>query len=120
MIKAVSLDSVMFDVERDLLTPTFKKKRPQLLKHYQVSGVVRTVTRCAQCDPSFSFPTSASGALPCRQRLMQCMLHYVRQPSSNSVFAGLSVSYNAEAHFILLKTVEGNNWLSFVAVRHWL
>lgn len=35
-IKAVHLDPVPFDMERDLLTPTFKKKRPQLLKYYQV------------------------------------------------------------------------------------
>ncbi|KAF2585280.1 hypothetical protein F2Q70_00034981 [Brassica cretica] len=35
IIKAVHLDPVPFDMERDLLTPTYKKKRPQLLKHYQ-------------------------------------------------------------------------------------
>jgi long-chain acyl-CoA synthetase len=35
-IKAVHIDPVPFDMERDLITPTFKKKRPQLLKHYQV------------------------------------------------------------------------------------
>ncbi|CAI5509339.1 unnamed protein product, partial [Closterium sp. Naga37s-1] len=35
MVKAVHLDSQPFDMERDLLTPTFKKKRPQLLKYYQ-------------------------------------------------------------------------------------
>ncbi|KAK6129946.1 hypothetical protein DH2020_036340 [Rehmannia glutinosa] len=34
-IKAVHLDPVQFDMERDLITPTFKKKRPQLLKYYQ-------------------------------------------------------------------------------------
>ncbi|KAI5655337.1 hypothetical protein M9H77_32524 [Catharanthus roseus] len=34
-IKAVHLDPVPFDMERDLLTPTFKKKRPQLQKYYQ-------------------------------------------------------------------------------------
>ncbi|KAL2516702.1 Long chain acyl-CoA synthetase 4 [Abeliophyllum distichum] len=34
-IKAVHLDPVPFDMERDLLTPTFKRKRPQLLKYYQ-------------------------------------------------------------------------------------
>jgi long-subunit acyl-CoA synthetase (AMP-forming) len=36
VIKAVHLDPVPFDMERDLLTPTYKKKRPQLLKYYQV------------------------------------------------------------------------------------
>lgn len=36
MLKAVHLEPVAFDMERDLITPTFKKKRPQLLKHYQV------------------------------------------------------------------------------------
>ncbi|KAM7487861.1 hypothetical protein LguiB_025345 [Lonicera macranthoides] len=36
--KAVHLDPVPFDMDRDLLTRTFKKKRPQLLiKYYQVS-----------------------------------------------------------------------------------
>ncbi|XAR55132.1 Long-chain-fatty-acid--CoA ligase [Bertholletia excelsa] len=34
-IKAVHLDPVPFDMDRDLLTPTFKMKRPQLLKYYQ-------------------------------------------------------------------------------------
>ncbi|KAJ8538631.1 hypothetical protein K7X08_029927 [Anisodus acutangulus] len=34
-IKAIHLDPVPFDMERDLLTPTFKKKRPQLLKYYK-------------------------------------------------------------------------------------
>ncbi|KAI7990019.1 Long chain acyl-CoA synthetase 4 [Camellia lanceoleosa] len=34
-IKAVHLDPVPFDMDRDLITPTFKKKRPQLLKYYQ-------------------------------------------------------------------------------------
>ncbi|KAF5197637.1 Long chain acyl-coa synthetase [Thalictrum thalictroides] len=35
VIRGVHLDPVPFDMERDLLTPTFKKKRPQLLKYYQ-------------------------------------------------------------------------------------
>eukprot|EP00475_Leptophrys_vorax_P031733 TRINITY_DN4823_c0_g1_i4.p1 TRINITY_DN4823_c0_g1~~TRINITY_DN4823_c0_g1_i4.p1 ORF type:complete len:225 (+),score=35.21 TRINITY_DN4823_c0_g1_i4:200-874(+) len=35
MVKAVHLDPLPFDQARDLLTPTFKKKRPQLLKCYQ-------------------------------------------------------------------------------------
>ncbi|KAG7035485.1 Long chain acyl-CoA synthetase 4 [Cucurbita argyrosperma subsp. argyrosperma] len=34
-IRAVHLDPILFDIERDLLTPSFKKKRPQLLKYYQ-------------------------------------------------------------------------------------
>ncbi|KAI4315525.1 hypothetical protein L6164_028323 [Bauhinia variegata] len=34
-IKAIHIDPVPFDIERDLITPTYKKKRPQLLKHYQ-------------------------------------------------------------------------------------
>lgn len=37
-IKAVHLDPVPFDMDRDLLTPTYKKKRPQLLKYYQVKN----------------------------------------------------------------------------------
>lgn len=35
MIKAVHLDSEQFSVDNDLMTPTFKLKRPQLQKHYQ-------------------------------------------------------------------------------------
>ncbi|XP_078428224.1 long chain acyl-CoA synthetase 4-like [Wolffia australiana] len=34
-IKAVHLDPVPFDIDRDLLTPTYKKKRPQMFKYYQ-------------------------------------------------------------------------------------
>lgn len=34
-IKVVHLDPEPFDMDRDLLTPTFKKKRPQLQKYYQ-------------------------------------------------------------------------------------
>lgn len=34
-IKGVLLDPQPFDMERDLITPTYKLKRPQLLKHYQ-------------------------------------------------------------------------------------
>ncbi|KAL5167996.1 Long chain acyl-CoA synthetase 4 [Glycine soja] len=34
-IKAVHIDPIQFDMERDLITPTYKKKRPQLLKYYQ-------------------------------------------------------------------------------------
>lgn len=34
-LKAVHLDPNPFDIERDLVTPTFKLKRPQLLKYYK-------------------------------------------------------------------------------------
>jgi len=37
LVKDVHLDPEPFDMERDLITPTYKKKRPQLLKYYQVS-----------------------------------------------------------------------------------
>ncbi|XP_073131701.1 long chain acyl-CoA synthetase 4-like [Henckelia pumila] len=43
-IKAVHLDPVPFDMERDLITPTFKKKRPQMLKYYQdiINGMYKS------------------------------------------------------------------------------
>jgi len=34
-VKAIHLDHMPFDMERDLITPTFKMKRPQLLKYYK-------------------------------------------------------------------------------------
>ncbi|KAJ1440330.1 AMP-dependent synthetase/ligase [Sesbania bispinosa] len=35
LLKAVHLEPISFDMERDLITPTFKLKRPQLLKYYK-------------------------------------------------------------------------------------
>ncbi|XP_063940595.1 long chain acyl-CoA synthetase 4 [Daucus carota subsp. sativus] len=35
IIKNIHLDPVPFDINRDLITPTYKKKRPQMLKYYQ-------------------------------------------------------------------------------------
>ncbi|KMZ63421.1 Long-Chain Acyl-CoA Synthetase [Zostera marina] len=35
VLKGIYLDSEPFDIERDLITPTYKKKRPQLKKYYQ-------------------------------------------------------------------------------------
>ncbi|KAK4491378.1 hypothetical protein RD792_002119 [Penstemon davidsonii] len=35
MLRAVHLEPIPFDIDRDLITPTFKLKRPQLLKYYQ-------------------------------------------------------------------------------------
>ncbi|XP_073286784.1 probable CoA ligase CCL6 [Primulina huaijiensis] len=35
MLRAIHLESVPFDIDRDLVTPTFKLKRPQLLKYYK-------------------------------------------------------------------------------------
>ncbi|KAL4566672.1 hypothetical protein LXL04_030792 [Taraxacum kok-saghyz] len=44
IVKAVHIDAVPFDMERDLLTPTFKKKRAQFLKYYQsvVNGMYKS------------------------------------------------------------------------------
>ena len=36
MLKAVHLEPVPFSIDKDLITPTFKLKRPQLLKYYKV------------------------------------------------------------------------------------
>lgn len=36
MLKAIHLEPNPFDIDRDLITPTFKLKRPQLLKYYKV------------------------------------------------------------------------------------
>ncbi|PKA54687.1 Long chain acyl-CoA synthetase 1 [Apostasia shenzhenica] len=36
-IRAIMVDALPFDIERDLVTPTMKKKRPNLLKYYQVN-----------------------------------------------------------------------------------
>ncbi|VAI22553.1 unnamed protein product [Triticum turgidum subsp. durum] len=35
MLRAVHLEPVPFSIDKDLITPTFKLKRPQLLKHYK-------------------------------------------------------------------------------------
>ncbi|KAK7274108.1 hypothetical protein RIF29_15182 [Crotalaria pallida] len=35
LLKAVHLEPIPFDMERDLITPTFKLKRPQMLKYYK-------------------------------------------------------------------------------------
>ncbi|XP_076951068.1 long chain acyl-CoA synthetase 4-like [Bidens hawaiensis] len=47
LVKAVHLDPVPFDMERDLLTPTFKKKRPQMLKYYQnvIDDMYKTINK---------------------------------------------------------------------------
>mmetsp|Transcript_45516 Transcript_45516/g.144780 ORF Transcript_45516/g.144780 Transcript_45516/m.144780 type:complete len:333 (-) Transcript_45516:295-1293(-) len=37
LVKAIHVTHVPFGMENDLLTPTFKKKRPQLLKFYQAT-----------------------------------------------------------------------------------
>ncbi|KAL6522625.1 eukaryotic long-chain fatty acid CoA synthetase (LC-FACS) [Orobanche minor] len=35
MLRAVHLEPIPFDIDRDLITPTFKLKRPQLLNYYK-------------------------------------------------------------------------------------
>jgi len=39
-IRGVALDDEQFSVENDCMTPTFKFKRPQLQKRYQVRSVI--------------------------------------------------------------------------------
>ncbi|OVA05190.1 AMP-dependent synthetase/ligase [Macleaya cordata] len=36
MLRAIHLEPNLFDIERDLITPTFKLKRPQLLAYYKL------------------------------------------------------------------------------------
>lgn len=40
-IRAVHLETEQFAIENELITPTFKKRRPQLLKYYQVTFSVQ-------------------------------------------------------------------------------
>lgn len=40
MLRAVHLEPIPFDIDRDLITPTFKLKRPQLLKYYKASKMI--------------------------------------------------------------------------------
>lgn len=35
MVRKIHLDAEQFTVEKNLITPTFKLKRPQLLQHYK-------------------------------------------------------------------------------------
>jgi long-chain acyl-CoA synthetase len=38
MLKATHLEPVPFSIEKELITPTSKLKRPRLLKYYKVRG----------------------------------------------------------------------------------
>ncbi|KAF1896715.1 hypothetical protein Lal_00034414 [Lupinus albus] len=44
LLKAHHLQPIPFDMERDLITPTFKLKRSQLLRYYKV---------CTKCYQSY-------------------------------------------------------------------
>ncbi|KAK1292783.1 Long chain acyl-CoA synthetase 1 [Acorus calamus] len=45
-IKGILVEPLLFDIERDLITPTMKKKRAHLLKHYQeeINQLYRNLT----------------------------------------------------------------------------
>lgn len=47
MLKAVHLEPIPFDIDRDLITPTFKLKRPQLLKYYKVLFCLHAIINLA-------------------------------------------------------------------------
>lgn len=52
-IKAIHLDPVPFDMERDLLTPTYKKRRAQFLKYYQVCTYTILYYTCLKSNTPF-------------------------------------------------------------------
>jgi len=54
VIKAVVLESEQFSVDNDCLTPTFKFKRPQLQKRYQVSDAYLAGLKSVASSPSSS------------------------------------------------------------------
>ena len=71
IIKGVHLEPQPFDLERDLATPTFKLKRPQLLKYYQVLthfrvGNTKSFTQvCIQIRHLFIYSALVQEQNPC-------------------------------------------------------
>ena len=57
IIKAVHLEPEPFDIERDLITPTYKIKRPQMLKYYKVTPLSLSLTLHVCVNFPFKFRT---------------------------------------------------------------
>jgi hypothetical protein len=62
-IRGVHLDAEQFSVENDCMTPTFKFKRPQLQKRYQVGVTAHTEMLCFQII----------GFIPCTPTYVDCV-----------------------------------------------
>lgn len=74
MLRAVRLEPIPFDIDRDLITPTFKLKRPQLLKHYKVCVFGFD---CSIVSPRTGNATSdvcVSSSNMCRTALISCIV----------------------------------------------
>ena len=55
IIKAVHLEPEPFDIERDLITPTYKIKRPQMLKYYKVTPLSLSLSLTLHVCVNFPF-----------------------------------------------------------------
>ena len=67
--KAVFLEPAPFDVERDLITPTFKLKRPNLLAHFKKQA---RNSVCAPPSAAINMPARGRTAASFSTRLTSC------------------------------------------------